>query len=206
MSSHLSSNGHDLQPGDRVIDLEWPIDRTTPDGTLQSLGVFLQHLDPLPAIELTDTDVLGALPLLEADSSELGVIVRWRALEQRGLLEHIDDPESIAVAVLQHQLSITVRPLSQLRSVEGTLEAAEDNGMAYSEAIRPFVDDQVPTPPFDRINDWLGAWDYSVEYDPKTETVRVEHNDQSCAVFPDGSIVGEDQLRADIEALLEQMP
>lgn len=207
MSSPLPSDDHHLQPGDRVVDSERHVEISTADEPIQYLGVLIRCLNPHSLSQVAGFDVRRSRdPFLELDSSELGIIVRWSALNKRGLLEHRADPQALADSVLEHEIPSVIRPLSRLRSAEGALTAAEDIRMVYGDALRSLVDRQVPPPSLKHIATWLGTWDYSTEFDPATETLHVERGQQTCAVFADGSIVGEHQLRDDIEALIDQMP
>lgn len=74
--------------------------------------------------------------------------------------------------------------------------------MVYGEPLSYIIDSKRPSPPLRSIRDQLRREGYAVEYDQETESLHVEWNDRTGAIFADGVIVGDRTLRADLDELL----
>ncbi|MDL5363826.1 hypothetical protein [Halalkalicoccus sp. NIPERK01] len=174
---------------------------------MQYLGVLITYADPRKLARNAGFEVESSRTApLAAEPAGMGIVAQWTTLSEHDLLDQLADAETLAASIKAQSIPVTVRPLSRLRSVEGVLRAAEDCGMVYGDALGPVLDVQTPPSPLRAISDWLRAWGYSPTYDQETETLRIARTGQTCAVFPDGSIVGEQPLRDELEGVLTQSP
>ncbi|MDL5363819.1 hypothetical protein [Halalkalicoccus sp. NIPERK01] len=195
----------DLSPGDRVLERELRMERTDPSDPLGYLLVLIKIDDSRALGAATGLDLAPTHPRSRSASTDIGLLAYWQDLEMYGLLTHRDDPTALATGVERQQLPLAPRPLSRLRSVEGTLTAAEEAGLAYEEALKALLDPVYTPPALQAPAALLSAFDYQVQYDPETDTLRVSQSDQTCAIFANGSVVGDQNLRGEIEDCLEDI-
>lgn len=190
-----------LSVGERVLERDLHVEITHPSEPRHYLAVLVGIYD---SHTLAADQGFHMQPIVDQapDPDAMGVLVRWSALERHDLVDRTDDPPALAAGVKDKQVPVTLHPLSRLRSVEPALAAAEDAKMVHNEALALLLDPQHPPSPLSEINAWLQAWGYDVRYDVATETLRVSQHGQTCAVFTDGSVVGEAALRDELKAVV----